>query len=90
MIKKIGEANIEEIINELLVFEKDWQMGRGLQGHFKDESEDGNGAIAELKYPEHEYTKSTFLNIIPYTYSILEKYKMYRSRVMSLPKGKML
>ena len=88
MIKKIGEANIEEIIDELLVFGDDWQKGRGLQGHYKDESDDGNAIIPKLKYPEPEYTRGNFINLLPYTYSLLEKYKMYRSRIMSLQKGR--
>jgi len=83
MIEKIGEADIELIIKELLTFDN-WQEERSLQGHSRDVNEDGNVIITDLKYPEHEYTRSIFKHLLPYTYLILNEFQMYRSRIMSL------
>lgn len=84
IVTKVGECDIEWIIQE---FEnKKVSAQFPLQGAFEGDFEGAIGKTYDLRSDESAYTVPLHDNM-PYTYSLLEKYNMYRTRVMKMVKG---
>ena len=87
-IKKIGEVDIERIISEF--YNKVYNEYSiepeqySLQGFNEDDVDGAAGMTGDLKGKEKECTVRLYDNY-EYSYSIIEEYKMYRSRLMMLP-----
>jgi hypothetical protein len=84
VVKKIGECDIEWIIQELSNKKVGAQFS--LQGAFEGDFEGATGKTYDLRSDESDYTVELY-NDMPYTYSLLKKYGMYRTRVMKIIKG---
>ena len=85
VVKKIGEVDIDRILLELENKKIDAQFP--LQGAFEDDWRGACGKTYDLRSDEKDYIVKLYQDM-PYTYSILEKYSMYRSRVMKLIPGR--
>lgn len=84
VVKKIGECDIEWIMQELSNKKVGAQFP--LQGAFEGDFEGGVGKTYELRSDESDYTVELY-NDMPYTYSLFKKYGMYRTRAMKMIKG---
>ena len=85
LVKKIGECDHQWIIDELVNREDKSQIP--LQGVFEGDFNGSTGATGDLQYSEEEYNIALYKDM-PYTNSLLEKYDMSRTRVMTINQGK--
>jgi len=85
VVKKIGEADIERILMEMSNKKIDAQFP--LQGAFEGDFDGAVGRTYDLRADEKEYVVPLYEDM-PYTYSLLEKYNMYRTRAMKVIKGR--
>lgn len=79
-MSKVGQVDIDRILLEISQIKIEDQLSLHTANGIG-----GNGQIELLQYNEHEYIHPEYKDIMPYTYSILEQYNMYRARVMVLP-----
>lgn len=85
LIKVIGEADIDRILIEL----ENKKVGAQfpLHGTHENDFEGAVGRVYTLRHDETDF-KVPLYKDMKYTYSILEKYNLYRARVMKLTQGK--
>lgn len=89
LVKKIGEIDVNNVLLELghlielRVGEGERKRQTSLQKTDDDNDEEGIGRANELKRPEQDYNIIRFPEAI-YTNSIIDQYKMYRTRLMLL------
>jgi hypothetical protein len=82
IVKIIGYCDIDKILKELE--NKNLEKTQfSLQGVTGEDYDGGIGRIDKLNYREEEYIIKLY-DDMPYTYSIIDEYKLYRTRVMSL------
>jgi hypothetical protein len=84
VVKKIGECDIDWIQQEL--DNKKVSAQFPLQGAFEGDFDGACGKTYDLRSDESDYILPLYKDM-PYTYSILEKYKMSRTRIMKMVKG---
>jgi hypothetical protein len=84
VIQKVGECDIEWIIQELENKKVSAQFP--LQGAFEEDYDGACGKTYDLRANESEYVVPLY-DDMQYTYSLLSKYKMHRTRVMKMIKG---
>ena len=84
VVKKVGKCDIEWIIQELENKKVSAQFP--LQGAFEGDYEGAVGKTYDLRSDEAEYNVPLYKDM-PYTYSLLEKYEMTRTRAMKMIKG---
>ena len=85
IVKTIGEVDIERILLELS--NKKIPAQFPLHGVDENDFEGAVGRAYTLRHDETDFVVPLYKDM-PYTYSILEEYKMYRARVMRLTQGK--
>jgi hypothetical protein len=81
IIKKIGEVDIEMLLLE--INKKEFKSQLPLQGATENDFKGSVGNIWNLEHEEDSYIIPLYKDM-PYTYSLIEKYKMKRSRVMKM------
>lgn len=81
LFKKIGEVDIERLLFEL--DNKKVSAQFPLQGSSEDDFHGAEGKTYDLRSDERCYTVPLYKDM-PYTYSIIEEFNMYRARVMKL------
>ena len=81
MIEKIGECDHNWIIDEFA--NRKYKSQIPLQGAFEGDFDGSTGKTGDLKYKEEEYNIPLYKDM-PYTNSLLKKYEMSRTRVMTI------
>lgn len=87
LVKKVGEVDINRLLNELdseLKYKKYELKQISLQGFDEADFNGACGKTTELQGKETDCVVRLYQKY-NYTYEIIEKYKMYRSRIMMLP-----
>jgi hypothetical protein len=82
VVKKIGQCDIDQILKEL----NNRNLAKSqfpLQGTTINDYDGAVGRVDQLDYDEDNYLVELY-DDMPYTYSIIEEYQLYRTRVMTL------
>ena len=83
-VKVVGTADIEKIKLELgNKYEGLRQFP--LQGAYENDFTGARGPIETMEYEESRYTFPLYIEEMPYIYSLIEQYQLFRTRVLTIP-----
>lgn len=84
-VKVIDHVDTSIILKEVKTLEKVETGQTPLQGAFAGDFEGAVGKTYDLRSDEHDYTFPLY-DTMPYTYELLEKYNLHRTRLMKMKK----
>lgn len=83
-VEVIGSADIEKIKAEIGNASEGLRQFP-LQGAYENDFKGARGPIETMEYEEEKYTYPLYIQEMPYIYSLIEQYNLFRTRVLTIP-----